>query len=69
MPKTNGYVKRNTKDGEFSCHISKDVNQMLDLYCRLKKKNKTAVVNAIVRSEMEKVFGELVENVQTKRDI
>lgn len=69
MPKTNGYVKRSTKDGEFSCRISKDINQMLDLYCRLTKKNKTAFVNAVMREKLEGIFGNLVEDVQIRLDV
>lgn len=69
MPKTKEYVRRSSKDGVFSCKISKDVNQMLDIYCRLTKRNKTTFVNAVMREKLESIFGDLVSDVQVKLDV
>jgi hypothetical protein len=48
MPKTNGYVKRETRDGEFSGRLKKENAAVLDLYCRVNGINKTTMLNKIV---------------------
>lgn len=59
MPRTNGYVGRDSKTGEFSCTINKDVNKMLDIYCRINGFNKTRFVNDLIRDKMEEVYNKL----------
>ena len=48
MPKTKGYVKRETRDGEFSGRLKKENAAVLDLYCRVNGINKTTMLNKIV---------------------
>ena len=56
MPKTNAFVSRESKNGEFSCHIKKDVNKLLDIYCKVNGLNKTQYVNDVLQKEMEERF-------------
>ena len=67
MPRTNTYVNREAKNGEFSCHIRKDVNVLLDIYCKFNGINKTAYVNALIEEKMGQVFNRLVEEVSNEQ--
>ena len=61
MPKTNEYLGRESKNGVFSCHIKAEINLMLDLYCKVNGKNKTAYVNEILQKDMLEKFDRLLD--------
>lgn len=62
MPKTTDYIGRQSENGTFSCHVKKEVNAMLDMYCRINGLNKTAYVNALIESDMMQKFSKLKED-------
>lgn len=50
MAKQHGYRNvRRAHDGMFQPDIKQDVNDMLDIYCRINDINKTHLVNDILR--------------------
>jgi len=50
MAKQHGYRNgRRAQDGMFQPDIKQDVNDMLDIYCRINDINKTHLVNDILR--------------------
>lgn len=50
MAKQHGYRNgRRAQDGMFQPDIRQDVNDMLDIYCRINDINKTRLVNDILR--------------------
>lgn len=50
MGKQHGYRNgRRSQDGMFQPDIKQDVNDMLDIYCRINDINKTHLVNCILR--------------------
>lgn len=61
MPKTNGYVQRQTVNGEFSPRINSEVNKLLDIYCKINGLNKTQYVNDLIARELEAKFRKLQE--------
>ena len=61
MPKTKAYVARQSKSGDFTCHINKTLNKYLDVYCELNKINKTRYVNDVLMERLEKEFQKMVE--------
>lgn len=61
MPKTNEYLGRQSENGVFSCHVKKEVNSMLDMYCKINGYNKTAYVNDLIERDMLIKFGKLKE--------
>lgn len=62
MPKTTEYLGRQSENGTFSCHIKKEVNAMLDMYCRINGLNKTAYVNSLIENNMIEKFDKLKED-------
>ena len=50
MPKTNEYIARQSKNGEFSPRIRKEINLMLDMYCKINAYNKTDFVNNVLET-------------------
>ena len=56
-----GFVERDSANGEFSPRIRADVNRMLDIYCRINGKNKTAFVNELIAERMNEIFNKLKE--------
>lgn len=65
MPRTQGYVGRESKNGEFSCHIKGEINRMLDIYCKVNGKNKTAFVNEVIAEKMSDAFLKLKEEEES----
>lgn len=64
MPKTNEFIKRKeTKEGEFTCHISKENNIYLTFLCKHKNINKTKYVNQILREKLDEIFASMFEKV------
>lgn len=61
MPKTQDYVKRESKSARAHVDIRADVNKLLDIYCKINNKNKTVYVNEIIEKEMQTVFEKLRE--------
>lgn len=59
MPKTSDYIARESRDGRFTLHVNKDVNTMLDLYCKITQKNKTQFANELLRDKMTEIFSAL----------
>ena len=57
-----GYKNCNSENGTFSCHIKKETNTKLDIYCRINGINKTAFVNEMVDKKMEEMFSKLKED-------
>lgn len=62
MPKTNNYTGIKSENGTFSCHVNKDVNFMLDMYCKINQINKTAYVNELIYRDMQEKFNRLKED-------
>lgn len=62
MPKTTEYLGRQSENGTFSCHIKKEINAMLDMYCKINGLNKTTYVNGLVESDMMQKFNRLKED-------
>ena len=69
MPKTCGYVRRDTRSGEFSPRIKPAVNAKLDIYCKVNGLNKTKCVNDIVDAWLEKKFERLNESEPRQRSL
>lgn len=69
MPRTSGYVKRDTRNGEFSPRIKPAVNVKLDIYCKVNGLNKTKVVNEIVDAWLEEKFERLNESEPRQRSL
>lgn len=63
MPRTDSYTNRESKNGEFSCHIRKEVNTLLTVYCKVNNINKTVYVNEVIERDMLSKFNRLVEEV------
>lgn len=61
MPKTNEYIARQSKNGEFSPRIRKEINLMLDMYCKINACNKTDFVNNVLESVLTEKFYKLKE--------
>lgn len=61
MPKTNEYLGRQSENGVFSCHIKREINFMLDMFCRINGYNKTAYVNKLIEDDMAEKFNKLKE--------
>lgn len=56
-----GFKDVKSENGTFSCHIKKDINTKLDLYCRINGINKTLYVNELVEKDMNDKFMKLKE--------
>lgn len=56
-----GYKNVSSENGTFSCHVRKEVNNKLDIYCRINGFNKTAYVNNLIESDMNEKFSKLRE--------
>lgn len=56
-----GYKNTRSKDESFTCHIRKEVNNKLDIYCSINGLNKTLYVNNLVESDMNEKFNKLRE--------
>ena len=63
MPKTKEYLGRQSENGTFSCHIKKEINVMLDMFCKINKINKTAYVNTLIENDMIQKFNKLKEEL------
>jgi len=52
---------RNTdsKNGAFSCHIKKETNRKLTVYCQVMNINKTTYVNDLLEQDMNTKLGRL----------
>lgn len=61
MTKAAEYTGKQSKDGTFSCEVKREVNAMLDIYCRVNNLNKTAYVNALIENDMMQKFSKLKE--------
>lgn len=62
MGKKYGYCnRRRAADGMFQPDIKRDVNEMLDIYCRVNDINKTHLVNGILRDWLLDKFEALRE--------
>lgn len=62
MGKQQGYRNgRRSQDGMFQPDIKQHVNDMLDIYCRINNKNKTQLVNDILRDWLMDKFEVLRE--------
>ena len=62
MGKQNGYRNgRRSADGMFQPDIKRDVNEMLDIYCRVNNYNKTQVVNEVLKDFLLGKFSVLKE--------
>ncbi len=62
MGKQNGYRNgRRSVDGMFQPDIKRDVNEMLDIYCRINNYNKTQVVNEVLKDFLLGKFTALKE--------
>ena len=57
-----GFKNVKSENGSFSCHIKKDINTKLDMYCRVNGINKTLFVNELVEREMDRKFEKLKED-------
>lgn len=57
-----GYKNVSSENGTFSCHVRKEVNNKLDIYCRINGFNKTAYVNNLIESDMNEKFNKLRED-------
>ena len=57
-----GYKNVKSESGEFSCHIKKEINDKLNIFCRINGINKTAYVNQLIENEMERKFTKLKED-------
>lgn len=63
MPKTTAYVDREeSAKGGYTWHCPKDLNSMLDLYCKINGINKSVWLTGIVRAALEERFQKLKEN-------
>jgi len=63
MPKTKEYLGRQSENGTFSCHIKKEINVMLDMFCKINGLNKTAYVNTLIENDMIQKFNKLKEEL------
>jgi len=61
MPKTNGYVKRDSKTGESTVRLNRDVTALLDIYCKYTNQTKQTVVNREVKRILNVYFEKLRE--------
>lgn len=61
MPKSMNYVDRDNRSGEYNCHIRPEVNNLLDVYCRLNGINKAQYVNSLVERDMAEKFAKVKE--------
>lgn len=61
MPRTSTYLDRESKNGEFSCHIRKNINTLLTIYCKVNHINKTLYVNKVMERDMMSKFNKLSE--------
>ena len=55
------YIRKYSKNGEFSPSITKENNVRLSLYCEINNINKTAYVNKLIEEDMKKKF-EVLKN-------
>lgn len=51
-----GFKNYESSDGSFTCHINKDNNRMLTLYCKFSNQNKTKYVNKLIEKDMTEKF-------------
>ena len=58
------YKNVSSENGTFSCHVKKEINNKLDIYCRINGINKTAYVNELIDKDMEQKFRKLKEDKQ-----
>jgi len=61
MPKTDGFINRDSKNGEFTAHITRENNLLLTIYCKLNGFNKTSYINKLVADDMATKFSILRE--------
>lgn len=61
MPKTDGFINRDSKNGEFSAHVSKENNRLLTIFCQINGYNKTSYVNKLIAEDMRSKFNVLKE--------
>lgn len=61
MPKTDGFINRDSKDGTSSITIRKDNNARLNIYCQINGFNKTSYVNKLIEEDMKAKFDVLRE--------
>lgn len=61
MAKVAKYTGSQSEDGTFSCKVKREVNAMLDMYCKVNGLNKTAYVNALIENDMMQKFSKLKE--------
>lgn len=51
-----GFKNTESSDGSFTCHINKDNNRMLTLYCKFSNQNKTKYINNLIEKDMTDKF-------------
>lgn len=51
-----GFKNTESSDGSFTCHINKDNNRMLTLYCKFSNQNKTKYINSLIEKDMTDKF-------------
>lgn len=61
MAKSMNYVDRDNRSGEYNCHIRPEVNNLLDVYCRINGINKAKYVNDLIQRDMAEKFAKIRE--------
>ena len=61
MPKTDGFINRDSKNGEFSPKIKKEINAKLNIYCQINGMNKSQYINNVLEKDLDEKFIKLKE--------